>query len=311
MHRYKNLGNDDRDTDDQKELANLILEIGGSGGSSGGLSSNRQGGVFISAAVCKMIAFFVLVFFMLFTTGVIEFNTLLITTTITNDDDGSFPTTGTPKEVSKVGEEEPNKKKGGEEPVVAIEDAALESVKENSQASSFVACSDYKSTLQITWIDLTSGLGDRAFRIEAYGELATWLCATLIIPKTTMWLGKIHNEGNKVTERSWNDYLKTVRLSDGSSFLDMKQPFNKTNGRKRSGKCHYLYANPFNVKDVLAEAFQIRQANECFWWDWEDSFFKSNKMHGSRTNQTQAKNILMHQNLIFGRRIVGIINTHP
>ena len=83
-------------------------------------------------------------------------------------------------------------------------------------AGNFKNCSDYRSILQITWTDGGSGLGDRSGRIESYGDLATWLCATLILPPPSMWLKRKHNGRISLSEEiKWSDYLKTVRLIDG------------------------------------------------------------------------------------------------
>ena len=146
-------------------------------------------------------------------------------------------------------------------------------VLERDAGDSTTNCSDYRSILQITWTR-GSGLGDHSKRIESYGDLATWLCTTLIIPPPSMWLHKKHNSSIPLNEEiTWSDYFKTVRLSDGESFLSTER-FNKTNGEERakSRNCNYLYANPTNIKEILQKVFVIRQPNECFWWDYEDPF---------------------------------------
>ena len=103
-----------------------------------------------------------------------------------------------------------------------------------------------------------------------------------------MWLHTNHNNGIQLPNTvRWSDYIQTIRSSDRASFLDTQVPFNSisnSGARHRSGNCHYLYSE-CNATETLEKAFEIREANECFWWDHQRC--------SVRTNELKEKNVAL------------------
>jgi len=150
----------------------------------------------------------------------------------------------------------------------------------------FTSCSDYKSIIHVTFTN-PAGLGDRAYIFEAFGGLATWLCATLITPPPEIWLHTKHNNNYDVSNSlDWSKYLMTVRRSDQSTFLG------NASDLLRSKLCQnittlsnstlfdtsleeaYKIVQSSTLSENLKEAYHIVQTGGCFRWEIDISFWK-------------------------------------
>jgi len=137
-------------------------------------------------------------------------------------------------------------------------------------------CSDFTSTIRVNC--KKHGLGHNGDLIQRMGNLATWLCATLEVPPPRDLLVDLHNSNRTIPSNlKWSEYFEMHRISDGSQFV--KEIPNHEEGNIPINCTKIVTAIDFkSVKFIpefeqsLEEAFLLRKANKCFYWQIEGDF---------------------------------------